>query len=192
MTQEDLAKSLFVTRQAVSKWERGDSLPDIDTLVALSEFYSVSIDDLLKKEIDVSTAPSGEVQNAELLKKTQRKKTAKSMLLWGVALFGVYALLCGIVHSAIATIFGKIWLVWFTLPIIPPALFALRFRHEIGKAFLMYFIDVPFVSGLLFMIVLYFGNSHSAWISFLLIPIYYAIAVVITVLELKKAKSKNN
>lgn len=192
LTQEDLAKSLFVTRQAVSKWERGDSVPDLDLLLALSEMYSISLDDLLKKDISPEDATDCVVQNAEALKRAQQKKTAKSMLIWGVALVAVYALVCGIIHSAVAPTVELIWLVWFTLPIVPPVLFALRFRHEIGKAFLMYFVDVPFVSGLVFLIVHYTSNAYGAWLSFLLIPIYYSVAVAITIVEIKKKKKANN
>ena len=48
LNQEELAERLGVSRQAVSKWERGESTPDITNLVALSELYGVSIDYLAK------------------------------------------------------------------------------------------------------------------------------------------------
>ena len=47
ITQEELASSLFVSRTAVSKWESGRGYPNLDSLKALSAFYSVSIDELL-------------------------------------------------------------------------------------------------------------------------------------------------
>ncbi|OZM56896.1 hypothetical protein CIB95_08995 [Lottiidibacillus patelloidae] len=47
MTQVELADHVHVSHQAVSKWERGDSLPDIATLVELSKLFHVSIDKLL-------------------------------------------------------------------------------------------------------------------------------------------------
>ena len=46
-TQNSLAESLFVTHQAVSKWENGKSLPSIDILCALTKLLDVSIDYLL-------------------------------------------------------------------------------------------------------------------------------------------------
>ena len=43
-TQEQVAERLGVSRQAVAIWERGDSLPDIDNIIALADMYEVSID----------------------------------------------------------------------------------------------------------------------------------------------------
>ena len=50
MTQEELAEALFVSRTAISKWESGRGYPSIDSLKALSSFFSVSVDDLLSAE----------------------------------------------------------------------------------------------------------------------------------------------
>lgn len=46
-TQEQLARRVFVTRQAVSRWENGDTSPNQETLKALSKLYDVSINTLL-------------------------------------------------------------------------------------------------------------------------------------------------
>lgn len=50
LTQNELANELGVTYQAVSRWENGDSVPDIDTLSNLADFYNVSIDDILQRK----------------------------------------------------------------------------------------------------------------------------------------------
>lgn len=47
LTQDELADKLYVTRQALSKWENGISVPSIDTLIDLSHIFNVTIDDLL-------------------------------------------------------------------------------------------------------------------------------------------------
>ena len=47
LTQEELAEAIFVSRTAVSKWESGRGYPSIDSLKALSKFFSVTIDELI-------------------------------------------------------------------------------------------------------------------------------------------------
>ena len=47
LSQEALAEKIGVSRQAISKWERGEASPDTENLLALSRIYSVSIDDIL-------------------------------------------------------------------------------------------------------------------------------------------------
>ncbi len=62
LTQEDIAKELFVTRQTVSSWESGRTQPDIETLVKLSELFSVSTEELIYGKIKTMT--SAEKENA--------------------------------------------------------------------------------------------------------------------------------
>ncbi|CAI8950173.1 XRE family transcriptional regulator [Bacillus sp. IT-79MI2] len=52
-SQEDVARKVGVTRQAVYKWESNKSYPDIDNLILLSELYEVTIDELIKGSEDV-------------------------------------------------------------------------------------------------------------------------------------------
>lgn len=47
LTQEQLAQRLMVTRQAVSNWERGTNLPDIETLIRIATTFHVSLDLLI-------------------------------------------------------------------------------------------------------------------------------------------------
>ena len=56
MTQEELAKELFVSRTAISKWESGKGYPSIDSLKEISKFFSVTIDELLSSEELISAA----------------------------------------------------------------------------------------------------------------------------------------
>ena len=52
MTQEDIAEKLGVTRQAVAKWEAGETVPDLDKCKILAEIFEVSLDDLANYEPD--------------------------------------------------------------------------------------------------------------------------------------------
>lgn len=47
LSQEELAEKVYVTRQAVSRWETGETLPNTETLKQLSKLYNVSINTLL-------------------------------------------------------------------------------------------------------------------------------------------------
>ena len=46
-SQEELAEKVFVTRQAVSRWEKGETVPNTETLKLLSKLFDVSINTLL-------------------------------------------------------------------------------------------------------------------------------------------------
>ena len=52
MSQEQLAEKLGVSRQAVTKWETGAGIPDIENIMAISMLFDISIDDLLSNERD--------------------------------------------------------------------------------------------------------------------------------------------
>lgn len=52
MTQSDLAEKLNVSRQAVSRWEMGTAKPEVDTLVAISDLFDVSLDYLLRDKTE--------------------------------------------------------------------------------------------------------------------------------------------
>ena len=51
-TQEDVAEHLQVSRQAVAKWEKGESMPDIENCMALAKLYNVTLDNLVNYEDD--------------------------------------------------------------------------------------------------------------------------------------------
>ena len=51
-TQEEIAQQVGVSRQSVAKWESGESLPDIDSCMALAKIYNVTIDNLINHDED--------------------------------------------------------------------------------------------------------------------------------------------
>ncbi|WP_439425591.1 helix-turn-helix transcriptional regulator [Oenococcus alcoholitolerans] len=61
-SQDDIAKKMFVSRQAVSKWESGESTPDLSNLVKLAELFEVSLDELIldSKKTNVDLDKNGE------------------------------------------------------------------------------------------------------------------------------------
>lgn len=53
LSQEDLAESVYVSRQTISNWENNKSYPDIHSLLRLSEIFETSLDTLIKGDIDI-------------------------------------------------------------------------------------------------------------------------------------------
>lgn len=52
LSQEDLANKIYVTRQSISNWENDKTYPDVNSLVLLSEIFQVSIDELIKGDLN--------------------------------------------------------------------------------------------------------------------------------------------
>ena len=50
ISQEQLAEKIHVSRQAITKWENGNGIPDIENLLAISSIFNESIDSLLSEE----------------------------------------------------------------------------------------------------------------------------------------------
>ena len=67
MTQEDFAKIFHVTRQTVSNWENGKSYPDLQTLVQISNEFNVSLDTMLKEDMNMVK----KIDNYKVYKKYQ-------------------------------------------------------------------------------------------------------------------------
>lgn len=64
LTQEEVAKHLGISFQAVSKWERGDGYPDITMLPAIAGYFSVTVDELLGMD-EIASVSSFEKINEE-------------------------------------------------------------------------------------------------------------------------------
>lgn len=91
MTQAELAEKLNYSDKAVSKWERGESVPDVITLAQLAEIFGVGIDALIGNTSAVSSVK----QAASAPKRRVNKNVIQmlvSILVWFVALF-VYVVL---------------------------------------------------------------------------------------------------
>ena len=82
LTQEELAEVLYVSRTAISKWESGRGYPNIDSLKAISKFFSVSLDDLLSSDAILTIA---EDENKQ--KENQSRNLVFGLLDSSVAIF---------------------------------------------------------------------------------------------------------
>jgi len=52
-SQQKLAEKMYISRQAVAKWENGDSIPDYEHLKKIAEIYEMKVDDIMDESIDV-------------------------------------------------------------------------------------------------------------------------------------------
>ncbi len=75
LTQEQLSEELFVTRQAISKWERGQCMPDYDSLIRLSKIFSISLNELVAGErLGISNRHKINTIFISLLKEKEQKR----------------------------------------------------------------------------------------------------------------------
>lgn len=149
-SQEELAARLGVSRQAVSKWERAESSPDTDNLIALARLYGISLDAMLlsgpnpdetdaaREEREVFEAAQA-WEDAEKKKQKKAWKKTKEKLLWLLTL----AMMVG-------------------LPVIVHLL-------RLDAVYPVIITVAYLITGFLL------ENWHPGWMLFLTIPIYYAV-----------------
>ena len=77
MSQEEVAKTLNVSRQAISKWANNRTYPDVENLKLLSQLYEISIDELLNGTSSISTLS----QDNDLCKNAEHNNNFSTMLL---------------------------------------------------------------------------------------------------------------
>ena len=114
MTQEELAEKLEVSRQSISKWESGQSVPELEKIVALSTIFGVTTDSLLKSsEIDDLSVKTEmlEKQQQQMLLREQRQHRIWACSLYSIAVYLVFFAICFVEHdlrfSLEADVFGK-------------------------------------------------------------------------------------
>lgn len=149
-SQEELAARLGVSRQAVSKWERAESSPDTDNLIALARLYGISLDAMLLSEPNPDETDAAREErevfeaaqaweDAEKKKQKKAWKKTKEKLLWLLTL----AMMVG-------------------LPVIVHLL-------RLDAVYPVIITVAYLITGFLL------ENWHPGWMLFLTIPIYYAV-----------------
>lgn len=99
MSQDALAEKLNVSRQAVSRWERDETMPETDKVVALADLFSVTTDYLLRERLEErreteTAAPPVEEQKRDWVDKLGYLAKTKGYLLgWLLVAWGVIDLL---------------------------------------------------------------------------------------------------
>ena len=77
LSQEELACRVYVSRQTISNWENNKSYPDVNSLVLLSEIFNISLDKLIKGDIDIMK---------EVIKKEEVKKINRYGIIYTILL----------------------------------------------------------------------------------------------------------
>lgn len=191
-SQDALAEKLGLSRQAISKWERGESSPDTDNLIALAELYHMTLDQLLGGEPSPLTPPqpsprqAADVAQPAEQPKTKEKHHALHGKL-GKSLFKFpFPVVVAIVYVVLGMTVGwhPTWLVFLLIPIYYH--FAGACMTKSQKAFMMAQ-PVPEVIITVFLVLGVCAKLwHPAWVLFLIIPVYYWLVAV----YVKKPKKK--
>ena len=202
LSQEALAEKIGVSRQAVSKWERGEASPDTENLLSLSKIYSVSLDDLLGdktaqeilEETEKSTLPAESTSVAPCISEeggtedTDRKNCTLSEKLknemqdlpaFGKKLLKFPFFLAAIIgYLAIGfsiKVWHPTWLIFLTIPAY--YITALAFLHKTEKKMLLT-LPVYLYAVIIFLVIGFLLNLwHPAWLIFLCIPLYYRLVL---------------
>ena len=83
LTEDDLALRLSVSRQSVTQWEEGKSLPDIETLVKLSEMYGITVNDIVRADM-------GALELGNELADTEEMRQVKKIFTIGCGRWGTF------------------------------------------------------------------------------------------------------
>lgn len=187
LSQEELAEKLGISRQAVSKWERAESSPDTDNLIALSRIYGISLDELVRTDsVDTETEiPAEQPEEAhpfeepapqapepphmeeepawpfEASRETSRKKEIWEQMHRNFD--AAFPILIAVIYGFLGAIFQiwhPGWILFLLIPIYYVGLYG-------GYPILMVFCYLLAGFG--------FGWWHPAWVLFLTIPLFYLL-----------------
>lgn len=176
LSQEALAEKLGLSRQSISKWERAESSPDTDNLIALAEVYEITLDRLLgNDEVKTEQQPKQDKKSlsAKQIKGKNNLKKAPLLFLGAIA-----------VYAGGGIILGAFWwaLMWILFPLVLGYTFsALSMCCEDKRLLSILFSTVAaiFLAVSLYIVLgIAFQLWGIAWIIFLAIPAYVYIKVI--------------
>lgn len=114
MTQLELAEKLMVSRQAISKWETGSAIPDLENMVAICKLFDVSLDYLVR---DIQEETETKEIPEEHIRKEEKQNNRKLISIRGVIIMliiSIIVLIIGWKMNVLATtIIAMLWLILF-------------------------------------------------------------------------------
>lgn len=182
-SQEVLAEKLGISRQSVSKWERGDSSPEIDNLMALAKIYGITIDELLdtenneilEKEEISDTDFTGRLKS--LLSKANDfgiyPEAARKLLIFPYPIIIVFIYL---VLSMIFNMWHPLWMIFLTIPMYYRFTIACKAKNK--KVFTL-LLPVPEMVVTAYLAIGFLTNmwAYTA-VLFLIIPMFYWVVLI--------------
>lgn len=190
LSQEKLAEQLMVSRQAVSKWEKGEALPDVENMIALAKLYNISLDELVGLSTDnqknqntpENSINADENTTLETVKKDEDKNakngngknnnTAKRQTIsifrsvpYPIVVSVIFLLIGSITHE-----WHVAWILFVTIPIYYTTLDCIDQKRISPFAYPV------FVTCIFLFLGMQFSIWHPSWVIFITIPIFYAIS----------------
>lgn len=185
LSQEELAQELNVSRQAVSKWECGESLPDTDNLISISKLYGISLDALVENTTD-EIAPTtletdGQVLDEDDLEEMEEEAyysydgtpadTKRKLLRACYAFpYPILMVIAFLVWGFVGGAWAVAWILFVTIPVYYSILTCIRKKKWSPFAYPV------FVTVIYLFLGMQWSLWHPWWIVYITIPIYYAIA----------------
>ena len=180
LSQEQLAEKLQVSRQAISKWELGESMPDTENLILLSKFYGVSIDYLLLNELNISS---------EL--ETKRSRS------FPIFIFGMGGLIIGLILSIVlwctyqSILMASIGLIIQIISVTVVLIKQSELSSQLQRLFLMIsaWMIFPFICFYIGSLMMnFYPVSRSAMLDFIVEFIFYLVVCTGITVTLKKVR----
>lgn len=137
LTQAQLAEKLNITDRAVSKWERGKSMPDSSVMLELCDILKITVNDLLNGEVVTVDNYSKELEN-KLIEMVKHKEEADRRLLKMEIVLGIVAVLPLAAAAVIASIVpmeewkGGLLVLLSLIPLLIATPFALKIEQKAG------------------------------------------------------------
>lgn len=173
LSQEELAEKLGISRQAISKWERAESSPDTDNLIALAKLYDISLDELLlNKEKKVDNTPidniEGEVIDLEkeILDQNNESKFNVKFMIGIQSIVPLFIIVAYLVIGFLWGLWHPGWIIFLYIPIIESLLECIKYK-TISK------FEYPvFVASIYLLFSDIYGLYGKLWVIFLTVPIF--------------------
>ena len=186
LSQEEFAEKIHISRQAVSKWERGEAYPDTENLIMIADFYGVSLDDLINspdasEHIEENNTPDDEEIDSGENTEVEDKEYNSGLTVEGSLHFDwrdlPYPIIITVVYFLLGFLtpngFGIWWTLFVTIPIYYSIVECIRHKRLSPSAYPVFATFVFLLIGMLSDI------WHPTWVIFVTIPIYYSIASAI-------------